>query len=140
MTERVHVEALDTYQKLCRRLAANPGPAELEAVRACIGHSVIAETHLQRYVELCTYGLGIAGEAGEAADLIKKHVGHGHPLNKEKLAKELGDVLWYTAMLADLIGLPLSEIARINIEKLHARYAGGTLTTAESIDRKQGDV
>lgn len=37
-------------------------------------------------------GLGLTGEAGEVAELLKKHVGHGHALDRDKLAKELGDV------------------------------------------------
>lgn len=74
---------------------------------------------------IAVLALGVAGEAGEVADLIKKHVGHGHVLDREKLVKELGDVLWYVAMLADVIGFKLSNIARMNVEKLRARYPDG---------------
>lgn len=70
-------------------------------------------------------GLGIAGEAGEVADLLKKHLGHGHELDREKLIKELGDCLWYIAALATWLGVPLSEVAEKNIEKLRARYPNG---------------
>jgi NTP pyrophosphatase (non-canonical NTP hydrolase) len=44
--------------------------------------------------------LGLTGEAGEVAELIKKEIGHGHPPEAAKVAKELGDVLWYAALLA----------------------------------------
>lgn len=74
---------------------------------------------------LAILALGVAGEAGEVADLIKKHVGHGHDLNLEKLKLELGDVLWYVAAMARVLGVPLSEIARLNVEKLRARYPDG---------------
>ena len=70
-------------------------------------------------------GLGIAGEAGEVADLVKKHLGHGHTLEVHKLVKELGDVLWYVAMLAREAGVPLSDVARVNVKKLQARYPEG---------------
>ena len=69
--------------------------------------------------------LGIAGEAGEVADIIKKHVGHGHELDRTKLTKELGDVLWYVAALAHDIGVDLSTVARENVEKLKTRYPDG---------------
>ena len=69
--------------------------------------------------------LGIAGEAGEVADIIKKHVGHGHELDRAKLTRELGDVLWYVAALAHDIGVDLSTVARENVEKLKARYPDG---------------
>ena len=79
-------------------------------------------------------GLGIAGEAGEVADLIKKEVGHRHEENAQKVSEELGDVLWYVARIADLYGLPLSVIATANIEKLKARYPDG-FETERSINR-----
>lgn len=76
-------------------------------------------------VNLAVLGLGIAGEAGEVADLIKKTVGHGHELNKAKLLEEVGDVLWYCAGLATLLEVDLSQVARDNIEKLRKRYPQG---------------
>jgi NTP pyrophosphatase (non-canonical NTP hydrolase) len=72
--------------------------------------------------------LGIAGEGGEVADYIKKVCGHGHPLDKEKIKKELGDVLWYVAVMAQELDISMSEIAEGNIEKLKKRYPEGFST------------
>lgn len=69
--------------------------------------------------------MGLCGESGEAIDIVKKHLAQGHPLDTEKLAKELGDVAWYLAETAHAIGYPLEEIMRMNIEKLRARYPEG---------------
>lgn len=69
--------------------------------------------------------LGIAGEAGEVADLLKKHLFHGHPLDKEKLRKELGDVAWYLCAIASEHDIPFSEVLEENIEKLKRRYPEG---------------
>lgn len=69
--------------------------------------------------------LGIAGEAGEVADYMKKVIGHGHALDRDKLVKELGDVLWYVAVLANRTGITLEEVARANILKLRKRYPDG---------------
>lgn len=74
---------------------------------------------------LAIWGLGIAGEAGEVADVIKKHLGHGHDLDTAQLTRELGDVLWYVAAIAKTIGVTLEEVARANIEKLQRRYPDG---------------
>ena len=74
---------------------------------------------------LAVIGLGLAGEAGEVVELIKKHVGHGHDLDAREVKKELGDVLWYLAGVASLLGLNLDDIAHANIEKLKARYPEG---------------
>lgn len=79
-------------------------------------------------------GLGIAGEAGEVADQIKKEVGHGHPADVEKIEKELGDVLWYLADIATRYGLALNRIAQRNIEKLQQRYPEG-FSSERSINR-----
>lgn len=69
--------------------------------------------------------LGLAGEAGEVVDLIKKHIYHGHPMDLAKLVAELGDVLWYVATLATALDIKLSDVAEGNIEKLMARYPEG---------------
>lgn len=71
------------------------------------------------------FGMGLAGEAGETCDLLKKHLFHGQPLDREKLIKEMGDVLWYLAALASTVKVPLSEVAERNIIKLKARYPEG---------------
>ncbi len=82
-------------------------------------------THVPDPVRLAAYGLGLAGESGEVCDLIKKHIGHGHDLDLGKVREELGDVLWYLAGLAEVLGLNLSDIAQTNIAKLARRYPDG---------------
>jgi NTP pyrophosphatase (non-canonical NTP hydrolase) len=86
--------------------------------------------------ELTNYGLGIAGESGEVADLIKKSVFHGHDINQEDIKKELGDVLWYVSQIARLAGLSLEEVATANIEKLYKRYPDG-FSIEKSINRTE---
>lgn len=77
-------------------------------------------------------GLGIAGEAGEFAELVKKYLFHGRPLDREKVIKELGDVLWYVMFAADVVGSSLEEVARVNDEKLNERYPQGFTVEAAS--------
>ncbi len=101
-----------------------------------IATSKFANHSLPAVDRITTLALGVAGEAGEVADIIKKHVGHGHPLDREKLVKELGDVLWYVARMAATIGYSLEEVANINIDKLNARYPNGFSTEA-SLNRKE---
>jgi NTP pyrophosphatase (non-canonical NTP hydrolase) len=69
--------------------------------------------------------LGLAGEAGEFANIVKKLTAHGHNISPEKLADELGDVMWYVAEAATACGLDLGEIAGQNVEKLRKRYPEG---------------
>lgn len=100
---------------------------------------VTVNPDLDEKLNLATLGLGISGEGGEVADHIKKHIGHNHELDKNKMLKELGDVLWYVAVLSNALGFSLQEVAQANIDKLSARYPGGFSVEA-SKNRKQGDT
>jgi NTP pyrophosphatase (non-canonical NTP hydrolase) len=91
---------------------------------------------LDQRERLTMTALGLMGEAGECGEAIKKHVYHGHPLDREALAKEIGDVLWYVAMLADSCDLDLGSIAAGNIAKLRARYPEG-FSSAASLGRSE---
>lgn len=83
--------------------------------------------------------LGLAGESGECVDMVKKFLFQGHELDKEHLAKELGDVAWYLAVTAHAIGYDLETILHMNVEKLRARYPDG-FDPDKSQHRKDGDV
>ena len=88
---------------------------------------------------LSNVGLGLTGEAGEVADIIKKHLHQQHPLDKEKLKKELGDVAWYLALGCEVAETTLEEVMRMNIDKLMARYPDG-FDPEKSIHRAEDDV
>ena len=80
--------------------------------------------------------LGLNGEAGECADLLKKHLFQGHPLDVTKLIEEIGDVMWYCSLLADGLNVELGWIADMNIVKLNKRYPEG-LDPEKSMNRSQ---
>lgn len=71
--------------------------------------------------------LGLAGEAGEVCEKWKKHLRDGRELNVADLKKELGDVLWYVALVAHDNGVDLADVAVTNINKLADRYQRGVL-------------
>lgn len=73
-------------------------------------------------VEAC---LGIAGEAGEVLDLLKKHWMYNKPLDSGKLLEELGDCLHYLMRLAHLYNFSLPTIMEYNAMKLRARFKDG---------------
>ncbi len=80
---------------------------------------------------------GMNGEAGEVIDLLKKHEFQGHALDEGKLLDELGDVLWYCALMAEALGATLQDVMYHNIEKLMHRYPDG-FDKARSINRDNG--
>ena len=84
--------------------------------------------------------LGMCGEAGEASELIKKYAYHGHTIDTEHLARELGDVLWYVSYIAHLFGYPLGKIMAMNQEKLAKRYPDGKFDADRSRNREEGDI
>lgn len=69
--------------------------------------------------------LGLTGESGEVADIIKKYLFQGHELDKEKIIDELGDILWYIAIMAEGLGVKMEVIPTYNIDKLKKRYPNG---------------
>lgn len=83
--------------------------------------------------------LGLTGEAGEFADVIKKWIFHEKVLDAEHAQKELGDVLWYVAMICESFGWDMGEIMWMNIDKLRARYPEG-FDIQHANNRKENDV
>lgn len=85
---------------------------------------------------LMNAGFGLGGEGGEVEDHIKKVVFHGHALDKQYLSKEVGDLLWYLALLADTLGVSLNSVATGNVKKLKRRYPEG-FSEERSINRTE---
>ena len=90
----------------------------------------------KRYPMILNGVLGLNGESGECADIVKKHLFQGHELDEKHLAEELGDVLWYVAVTAFSIGYDLDEIAQMNVSKLLKRYPDG-FDKARSVNRDE---
>jgi len=85
-----------------------------------------------KYKALEYLALGLTSEAGEVAGKVKKLIRDGEDmegfeLKKIAIASEVGDVLWYCAMLAKEVGVPLNDIMKENLKKLHGRKVRGTL-------------
>lgn len=100
---------LSEYQRLSRRTAKYP-----------------------REAWLAYPALGLAGEAGEVAEHVKKAIrdddGEVSEERRAAMAKELGDVLWYVSQLASELGLELDQIAQVNLDKLLSRQRRGVLS------------
>ena len=91
-------------------------------------------------LEQLTNGLmGLNGEAGEAIDILKKHLYQGHELDREHIVKELGDVAWYLTISANAIGVDLETVLSLNVNKLKDRYPDG-FDPDRSIHRVHGDI
>ncbi len=91
------------YQKLCKRTAKKFNNKEKE---------------------IFTWGLGIAGEAGDVAGCIKKTFSHGDN-QKEGIRENLGDTMWYIAMICNFFKWDIEKVLEENIKKLEKRYPKG---------------
>lgn len=104
------------------------------AMRTASGITAASEDNL-----LLNGVMGLNGEAGECIDLVKKHMFQGHELDREHIAKELSDCMWYVAVAAQGAGYTLDEIGQMNIDKLMKRYPDG-FDSEKSKNRKKGDI
>jgi len=82
-------------------------------------------------------GLGLAGEAGEVVDIIKKIIHHKKSIDRDSLIEELGDVRWYLEYLAASLNVSMDEIEKRNVEKLLKRYPNGF--NYKDANRTRGD-
>lgn len=78
---------------------------------------------------------GLIGEIGEIVDLLKKHRYQGHDLDRHRVYDELGDLMWYVALLATTLDIPLDLAASSNIAKLLLRYPGDGFDAEQSRSR-----
>lgn len=92
---------------------------------------------------LLTAGIGLASEAGEFDEIIKKMVFQGKPWNEDTrfhLFRELGDIAWYWVNACRAIGVDPNEVIEENVRKLESRYPGGKFSVTHSENRKAGDL
>tara|TARA_Y100000389_G_C17353348_1_gene459707 strand:- start:146 stop:544 length:399 start_codon:yes stop_codon:yes gene_type:complete len=92
---------------------------------------------------LLTGAMGISSEGGEFAEIVKKALFQGKPLDADTqyhLKRELGDIMWYWINSCRALGLDPNDVIKENVFKLESRYPGGEFDTYFSENRKQGDL
>ena len=83
--------------------------------------------------------LGLSGEVGELNDILKKWIFHEKNLDVEHTKKEIGDIMWYVAMMCESFGWNLDDILQMNVDKLKQRYPDG-FDVELANHRKDNDV
>ena len=92
---------------------------------------------------LLTGAIGLSSEGGEFAEIIKKCIFQGKPLDKDTrfhIKRELGDILWYWINSVRALGLDPNTVIEENVNKLKSRYPGGEFDPYYSENRKEGDL
>jgi len=93
--------------------------------------------------QLLTGAIGIASEGGEFAEIVKKCIFQGKPLDDETqfhAKRELGDIIWYWINSCRALGLDPNEVIAENVRKLEKRYPGGSFDAYYSENRQDGDL
>ena len=92
---------------------------------------------------LLTAAMGLAAETGEFAEIPKKMLFQGKPVNEENIfhmKRELGDIMWYWINACRALNLDPNDVLEENIKKLESRYPGGNFNAHYSENRKEGDL
>ena len=92
---------------------------------------------------LLTGAIGIASEGGEYAEIVKKCIFQGKPLDNDTkfhIKRELGDIMWYWINSCRALDLDPNDVIVENVEKLKSRYPGGEFDVYHSENRKDGDL
>jgi NTP pyrophosphatase (non-canonical NTP hydrolase) len=92
---------------------------------------------------LLTGAIGIASEGGEFAEIVKKCIFQGKPMDDETkfhAKRELGDIIWYWINSCRALGLDPNEVIAENVSKLEKRYPGGSFDAYYSENRQDGDL
>ena len=92
---------------------------------------------------LMTGAIGMASEGGEFAEIVKKCIFQGKPMDDETVfhcKRELGDIMWYWINSCRALGLDPNDVVAENVNKLKARYPGGEFDVFYSENRKEGDL
>lgn len=92
---------------------------------------------------LLTGAIGIASEGGEFAEIVKKCIFQGKPLDADTIfhaKRELGDIAWYWINSCRALGLDPNDVLEENVNKLKSRYPGGEFDVHYSENRKDGDL
>ena len=93
--------------------------------------------------QLLTAALGLTAEAGEFTEVVKKIFLQGKPYTEENvfhMKRELGDICWYLAQACMALDTTFDEVIEMNVDKLQARYPGGSFDVHKSENRKEGDL
>jgi len=92
---------------------------------------------------LLSAAVGVCAEGGEFMEIVKKIAFQGKPYTEENvfhMKRELGDIMWYMAQACIGLGVTFEELVEMNVEKLEARYPGGSFDVHYSEHRKEGDL
>ena len=133
---------LHSYKDFVSKVTSPESNSHLEMYNRLCDISNNSE-HLVNPSLLLTGAIGIASEGGEFAEIVKKTVFQGKPMDEETqfhIKRELGDIMWYWINSCRAMNLDPNEVVAENVKKLQSRYPDGEFDVYRSENRQDGDL
>ena len=133
---------LNAYMDFVREVTSNESLSSMQMYNRMIEIEADSGGKLNM-ASLMTGAIGIASEGGEFAEIVKKCIFQGKPMDDETIfhcKRELGDIMWYWITSCRALSLDPNEVIEENVNKLKSRYPGGEFDVHYSENRKDGDL
>jgi NTP pyrophosphatase (non-canonical NTP hydrolase) len=126
-----------------KKVTSNESLSTMQMYNRMIDIETIESKTKVNAASLMTGAIGIASEGGEFAEIVKKCIFQGKPMDDETqfhIKRELGDIMWYWITSCRALGLDPNEVIEENVKKLESRYPDGEFDVHYSENRKDGDL
>ena len=140
MTKQVDLNA---YNDFVKKVTSGESLSSMQMYNRMIDIETTESGMKVNAASLLTGAVGLSSEGGEFAEIVKKCIFQGKPMDDETIfhcKRELGDIMWYWVNSCRALGLDPNEVLAENVEKLKARYPGGEFNVWHSENRKEGDL
>ena len=134
---------LNKYKDFVKEVTSNESMSSMQMYNRMIDIETVESKTKVNAASLMTGAIGIASEGGEFAEIVKKCIFQGKPMDDETIfhcKRELGDIMWYWITACRSLSLDPNEVIEENVNKLKARYPGGEFDVHYSENRKDGDL
>ena len=140
MTKQVDLNA---YNDFVKKVTSGESLSSMQMYNRMIDIETTESGMKVNAASLMTGAIGLSSEGGEFAEIVKKCIFQGKPMDDETVfhcKRELGDIMWYWINSCRALGLDPNEVVAENVNKLKARYPGGEFDVHYSENRKEGDL
>jgi NTP pyrophosphatase (non-canonical NTP hydrolase) len=134
---------LNKYQDFVKQVTSSESQSSMQMYNRMIDIETVESKLKVNMALLMTGAIGLSSEGGEFAEIVKKCIFQGKPMDDETIfhcKRELGDIMWYWINSCRALGLDPNEVIAENVNKLKARYPGGEFDVYYSENRKEGDL
>ena len=134
---------LNKYKEFVKQVTSDESLSSMQMYNRMIDIETVESKTKVNAASLMTGAIGIASEGGEFAEIVKKCIFQGKPMDDETIfhcKRELGDIMWYWITSCRALSLDPNEVIEENVNKLKSRYPGGEFDVHYSENRKDGDL